>query len=55
MEELEGNSKKERLNKFRGFKILVATDNHLGYKEKDRIRGMDSFNAFEEVLKIGRE
>jgi double-strand break repair protein MRE11 len=30
---------------------LVATDCHLGYKEKDPIRGEDSFNAFEEVLK----
>jgi len=32
------------------FKILVATDNHLGYLEKDPVRGDDSFNAFEEIL-----
>ncbi|XP_053675094.1 double-strand break repair protein MRE11 [Anopheles nili] len=31
-------------------KILVASDIHLGYNEKDQIRGEDSFNAFEEVL-----
>ncbi|CAM9132136.1 unnamed protein product, partial [Chrysoparadoxa australica] len=31
-------------------RILVATDCHLGYEEKDPIRGMDSFAAFEEVL-----
>ncbi|KAI7898478.1 Metallo-dependent phosphatase-like protein [Cokeromyces recurvatus] len=34
------------------FKILIATDNHLGYLEKDPIRGQDSFNAFEEILQI---
>jgi double-strand break repair protein MRE11 len=31
-------------------RILVATDNHLGYLEKDAIRGTDSLAAFEEVL-----
>ncbi|KAI9470551.1 MAG: Metallo-dependent phosphatase-like protein [Benjaminiella poitrasii] len=34
------------------FKILIATDNHLGYLEKDPIRGHDSFNTFEEILQI---
>ncbi|RKO97175.1 hypothetical protein CXG81DRAFT_14986, partial [Caulochytrium protostelioides] len=34
------------------FRILIATDNHLGYLEKDPIRGEDSFRAFEEVLQI---
>jgi double-strand break repair protein MRE11 len=29
---------------------LVATDNHLGYLEKDPIRGEDSFVTFEEIL-----
>ncbi|PRP74445.1 DNA repair exonuclease [Planoprotostelium fungivorum] len=32
------------------FRILVATDNHLGYLEKDPIRGNDSFITFEEIL-----
>lgn len=31
-------------------RILISTDNHLGYLERDPIRGMDSFAAFEEVL-----
>ncbi|XP_058462901.1 double-strand break repair protein MRE11 isoform X2 [Malaya genurostris] len=31
-------------------KILVASDVHLGYNEKDLVRGEDSFIAFEEVL-----
>ncbi|KAI7896607.1 Metallo-dependent phosphatase-like protein [Mucor mucedo] len=34
------------------FKILIATDNHIGYMEKDQIRGQDSFAAFEEILRI---
>jgi double-strand break repair protein MRE11 len=36
------------------FKILVSTDNHLGYKEKHKTRNLDSFNAFDEVLKIAK-
>ncbi|KAK3818073.1 MAG: double-strand break repair protein mus-23 [Linnemannia gamsii] len=37
------------------FSILVATDNHLGYLEKDPVRGNDSFKAFEEILKLAAE
>ena len=33
-------------------KIMIATDNHLGYNEKDPVRGNDSFLAFEEILQI---
>ena len=33
-------------------RILVATDNHLGYLEDDLVRGEDSFNTFEEILKL---
>ena len=36
------------------FRILVSTDNHLGYLEKDPIRGMDSFAAFEEVCQLAK-
>lgn len=32
------------------FNIMIATDNHLGYKENDKVRANDSFAAFEEVL-----
>jgi len=35
------------------FKILVATDVHLGYMEKDGVRGNDAMNTFEEVLQLG--
>eukprot|EP00177_Eucheuma_denticulatum_P008049 GFKZ01014655.1.p1 GENE.GFKZ01014655.1~~GFKZ01014655.1.p1 ORF type:complete len:858 (+),score=135.79 GFKZ01014655.1:154-2574(+) len=35
-------------------KILIATDNHLGYLEKDPVRGDDSFRAFEEVLELAK-
>ena len=33
-------------------RILVATDCHLGYMEKDEIRRHDSFQAFEEICSI---
>jgi double-strand break repair protein MRE11 len=36
------------------FRIMIATDNHLGYLEDDQIRGDDSFIAFEEILKISK-
>lgn len=37
------------------FKIAIATDNHLGFMERDPIRGNDSFEAFEEFLKIASQ
>nr|APZ84309.1 double strand break repair nuclease MRE11A [Zea mays subsp. mays]APZ84320.1 double strand break repair nuclease MRE11A [Zea mays subsp. parviglumis]APZ84328.1 double strand break repair nuclease MRE11A [Zea mays subsp. parviglumis] len=33
-------------------RILVATDCHLGYMEKDEIRRFDSFQAFEEICAL---
>ena len=35
--------------------ILVASDLHLGYLEKDPIRGDDSFATFNEVFQIANE
>ena len=32
------------------FSIMISTDNHCGYKERDNVIGQDSFLAFEEVL-----
>ncbi|CAH2225464.1 double-strand break repair MRE11 isoform X1 [Pelobates cultripes] len=37
------------------FKILVATDIHLGYLEKDAVRGNDSFVTFDEILRLAQE
>ena len=34
---------------------VAATDNHVGYLEKDQVRGSDSLEAFEEVLKIAQD
>jgi len=31
-------------------RILISTDNHLGFMEKDTIRYNDSFAAFEEIF-----
>jgi double-strand break repair protein MRE11 len=36
-------------------KILVATDLHVGFMEKDPVRGEDSFITLEEILKTGSE
>ncbi|XP_022609551.1 double-strand break repair protein MRE11 [Seriola dumerili] len=36
------------------FKILIATDVHLGYLEKDAIRGNDSYNTLDEILKCAK-
>uniref|UniRef100_A0A667Y5L5 Double-strand break repair protein n=1 Tax=Myripristis murdjan TaxID=586833 RepID=A0A667Y5L5_9TELE len=36
------------------FKILIATDIHLGYMEKDAIRGNDTYNTLEEILKCAQ-
>lgn len=33
-------------------RILVSTDNHVGYLESDPLRGQDSFTAFEEMLQV---
>ena len=33
----------------------AATDNHIGYLEKDPIRCNDSLEAFEEVLRIAKD
>ncbi|KAF6751140.1 DNA repair and meiosis protein Mre11 [Ephemerocybe angulata] len=33
-------------------KILLATDNHIGYMERDPIRGQDSINSFREILQL---
>ena len=37
------------------FKILIATDVHLGYLEKDAIRGNDSYNTLDEILKCAKK
>ena len=36
-------------------RVLLATDIHLGYKEKDANRAADSFDTFEEILGIARD
>lgn len=36
------------------FRIMIATDNHLGFLENDQLRGDDSFTSFEEILKVSK-
>lgn len=40
----------EELNRKNLFRIMITTDNHIGFLEQDQIRGNDSFNTFEEIL-----
>ncbi|KAI2473469.1 DNA repair exonuclease [Annulohypoxylon bovei var. microspora] len=35
-------------------RILVATDNHVGYEERDPIRGDDSWKSFDEIMILAR-
>lgn len=37
------------------FRILLATDNHIGYAEKDPVRGQDALNTFREILELAKE
>ncbi len=34
--------------------LYAATDNHVGYKEKDPVRCNDSLESFEEILKVAK-
>jgi double-strand break repair protein MRE11 len=34
--------------------ILIATDNHVGYQERDQVRGDDSWKTFHEVMEIAK-
>lgn len=34
---------------------MLATDNHLGYMERDPVRGDDSLNTFQEILSIAKK
>ncbi|KKY19931.1 putative meiotic recombination protein mre11 [Phaeomoniella chlamydospora] len=36
-------------------RVLVASDNHVGYNERDPIRGDDSWRSFHEVMRIAKE
>ncbi|SCA48227.1 double-strand break repair protein MRE11, putative [Plasmodium ovale] len=36
-------------------KVLLCTDNHLGYKENNSIQKKDTFNSFEEILFIAKK
>ena len=37
------------------FKILIATDDHLSYMERDPVRSDESFASFEEILRLALE
>jgi double-strand break repair protein MRE11 len=36
-------------------RVMISTDNHVGFMEKHPVRGNDSFLAFEEMLQKAQE
>lgn len=36
-------------------RIMVTTDNHLGYMERDPVRSDDSYASFEEALLVAKD
>ncbi|KDN37905.1 Metallo-dependent phosphatase, partial [Tilletiaria anomala UBC 951] len=36
-------------------KVMITTDNHIGYMENDPVRGQDAINSFREALEIAKE
>lgn len=37
------------------FRILITTDNHVGYLENDPVRGDDSWKSFEEIMYLAKD
>jgi double-strand break repair protein MRE11 len=35
--------------------MLIATDNHVGYGERDPVRGEDSYAAFNEIMELAKQ
>ena len=57
-EDEERHAKKRKKNQTNDpnlFRILIATDNHLGAHERDPIRKNDAFIAFREILEIAKK
>ena len=44
----------ETLDPANEFKILLATDIHLGHKYDNVVRANDTFNTFDEILEIAK-
>ncbi|PLB33651.1 MRX complex nuclease subunit [Aspergillus candidus] len=44
-----------RLGDAETIRILVATDNHVGYNERDPIRGDDSWKSFHEIMCLAKK
>ena len=36
-------------------RILIATDNHVGYAERDPVRGNDSVATYTEIMELAKE
>ena len=49
-----GSEEEEEVREEDTLTVLVMTDNHVGFLERDTVRGEDSFNTLEEILQIAR-
>jgi double-strand break repair protein MRE11 len=47
--------KAEKFSAADTIRIMVSTDNHVGYGERDPTRGDDSWNTFDEIMTLARE
>ncbi|KAJ6090044.1 hypothetical protein N7467_005260 [Penicillium canescens] len=43
------------VNEAETIRILISTDNHVGYNERDPIRGDDSWKSFHEIMCLAKE
>lgn len=50
-----GNGSRHKDDNADEISILVATDNHVGYLERDAIRGEDSSRTFDEIIRIAKD
>lgn len=52
--ETQRESQRRDLGEADTISILIATDNHVGYAERDHIRGDDAWKTFHEIMEIAK-
>lgn len=51
---LEADQEHEPTEAESTIRILIASDNHIGFAERDPVRGNDSYDSFREVMEIAK-
>ena len=52
---MNGNPTSDEEDYSNVFRILITNDNHVGFKEDDKVRNRDALATFEEILRIARD